>query len=34
MLRMMGGKPEPADPASAHAHHHGMPGMDADIPAD
>ena len=33
MLRMMGGKPEPPDSASAHAHH-GMPGTGADVPAD
>src|ERR1700729_471524 len=27
MLKMMGGKPESANPASARVHHHGMPGM-------
>ncbi len=34
MLKMMGGKPASADSASAHAHHHGMPGMDAGTPAE
>jgi uncharacterized protein len=33
MLKMMGGKPEPADSASAHTHH-GMSGMGSGTAAE